>query len=326
MRRIITFSWGAFFLFVSSCYVHQSPPTDTETHFLKSCTEDCGDGLICLCGVCTRVCENNDICEAQASGAVCVSPDGLEDIPQCATCPVSFPVCDIPCMKDVDCVSLGNAFYCQNGFCRDETSQDVIDPDHGIERQESVPEGYPCEPVEIFADDPGTPTRECLSFSSRCDVPQGWFYSHSLAGCKNPVCGDFTMIPTQWTWTTWGYGEDVYHVSTLLWVYGGATCLDFPGSNDTNKLVLLWDEGEALAVFGSPPGTGTMGWWVRSCYGDFCEVGDIFETNEVYPGFPYNERLRDLVQSYGLPDNLCGHVFNRDLIEHIHCAPLRPLN
>jgi hypothetical protein len=84
-----------------------------ETHFLKLCRTDgaaCGNGLSCLCGVCTRACEAITDCSAHAS-AECVEP---------LSCAAEDPVrrCDVRCGTDADCRALSSAHRCQSGFCR----------------------------------------------------------------------------------------------------------------------------------------------------------------------------------------------------------------
>jgi hypothetical protein len=139
---------------------------------------------------------------------------------------------------------------------------------------------------------------------------------------EDPACGDFTMTPIEWAW--WPEESDDITISTLLLVEGSEECLDFPGSRDHDKLVLSWEEGESLTIYRTPDVETHAGFGVRECYGDACEIGDIFQVSNVYPEFPDIEALRRLVGSYGVPDEACGHVVNADLIERVHCAPLSP--
>src|SRR5690606_23167588 len=41
-----------------------------ESHFLQSCTSECGDGLTCIDNRCTRECEERDDCRGLAKNAV----------------------------------------------------------------------------------------------------------------------------------------------------------------------------------------------------------------------------------------------------------------
>ncbi|AUX22863.1 uncharacterized protein SOCEGT47_033790 [Sorangium cellulosum] len=93
------------------------PQTGSETNFLRSCDAGCGDGLACLCGVCTRACSAADECAALASGAECVAAAAR---PAGATCAAaeSAAVCDLSCGDDAGCAPLGASFRCQGGYCR----------------------------------------------------------------------------------------------------------------------------------------------------------------------------------------------------------------
>ena len=135
-------------------------------------------------------------------------------------------------------------------------------------------------------------------------------------------CGDFTLTPTTWEW---GWGNEpagIYSFGTLLQATGGEECFVFPGNTDLNVLVLSWDEGETVECTRPADAIWGSGFGPRSCDADSCVIGDIFESNNVYPGFPDNDRLQELVDTYGPPDEACGHVFNVDLVERVHCAPL----
>ena len=51
------------------------PSTDSATHWLMRCEADneCGEGLDCLCGLCTVPCQGSDDCEL---GGMCIATDG----------------------------------------------------------------------------------------------------------------------------------------------------------------------------------------------------------------------------------------------------------
>ncbi|MEL6177823.1 MAG: hypothetical protein AAFS10_02670 [Myxococcota bacterium] len=89
--------------------------TDSETHWLSSCTadSDCGPSqagqLSCVCNVCTQPCDTPNACEALAPEASC-SP--IETIfAQCSQ-PAATSVCVPSCSTDADCVSLGVDWAC----------------------------------------------------------------------------------------------------------------------------------------------------------------------------------------------------------------------
>jgi hypothetical protein len=81
-----------------------------ETHFLLKCVKDgdCGDGLACLAGVCSRSCELSADCANLSETATCVDQvDGHGAM-----------VCDVACTTLADCSHLGPTHHCQNDFCR----------------------------------------------------------------------------------------------------------------------------------------------------------------------------------------------------------------
>jgi len=97
----------------------QTPSTSSETHFLQRCERDgdCGAGLSCLCGACTRTCEAPTTCEALSSSAECVTVASRPADPGCpASAIVAF--CDTLCNNDTDCAALGETSRCDRGFCR----------------------------------------------------------------------------------------------------------------------------------------------------------------------------------------------------------------
>lgn len=103
-----------------------APPTGGETHFLRWCGPEgaeCGPGLLCLCGVCTRACSEQDACGAFPDAA-CVpigsmSACGEEQEPG---------VCDVPCANDADCAVLSPAHRCESGACRASASLPPREP------------------------------------------------------------------------------------------------------------------------------------------------------------------------------------------------------
>jgi len=86
--------------------------SESETHFLMRCEDRCGEGLTCVCGICTQPCESNDGCTALSALAECrpVADD---------SCMVAHAgTCDVTCEREEDCGALGENFGCNNGTCR----------------------------------------------------------------------------------------------------------------------------------------------------------------------------------------------------------------
>jgi hypothetical protein len=90
---------------------------DSETHFLRYCDGSCSGGLSCVCGICTKACEQAVTCRDISEAARCVAPAS-------STCESSAPalVCDVECDADRDCTSLGDGYQCDDGACRQGTS------------------------------------------------------------------------------------------------------------------------------------------------------------------------------------------------------------
>jgi hypothetical protein len=81
-----------------------------ESHFLRQCDDECGPGLECVSGVCTRGClVGEDKCTDLAEAALCTDAS-IE--------PGAVAVCDVSCESDAGCAALGEAFTCEGGFCR----------------------------------------------------------------------------------------------------------------------------------------------------------------------------------------------------------------
>jgi hypothetical protein len=85
-----------------------------ETHFLITCGDECGAGLSCIEGVCTRHCEPGfSSCSELASAAECVAEP--------ASTPEAFGgVCEVRCAADAECSALGHGYACRSGACRAE--------------------------------------------------------------------------------------------------------------------------------------------------------------------------------------------------------------
>ncbi len=86
------------------------PIVGGETHFLRSCSASCDDGLACIGGICTRSCLVAEAgCDDLASGATCTAAS-VE--------PGAVAVCDLGCASASACRALGRDYSCQAGFCR----------------------------------------------------------------------------------------------------------------------------------------------------------------------------------------------------------------
>jgi hypothetical protein len=115
--------------------------TDSSTHWLSSCTDanDCGGGLECICGTCTKACGADSACESlDTDDAVCVDSvcgaqtgggctrtcDNDDDCPKSLAC--SSGVCQLrlTCESEEACLPDG----CDGGRCEESTSEAGVQP------------------------------------------------------------------------------------------------------------------------------------------------------------------------------------------------------
>ena len=108
-------------VFAVSCAEESGPlpKFGSATHFLTRCESeaDCGTGFSCLCGACTRTCEEADTCRTLDANAECV---GVVSRPLDPGCPDSAVTafCDVQCALDTECAALGSGYRCDRGYCR----------------------------------------------------------------------------------------------------------------------------------------------------------------------------------------------------------------
>jgi len=101
----------------ASCGQDTTSPDGSETHFLSSCDASCGGGTQCVCDVCTTMCAASSECTALSPLAACVSLAPRVAAGRCVSGELTS-ACDVGCLVDNDCHSLGAAFACRSGFCR----------------------------------------------------------------------------------------------------------------------------------------------------------------------------------------------------------------
>ncbi len=138
-----------------------------ESHFLETCRADCGPGLECISGVCTRGClvDESD-CSDLSPGATCTN-QSVE--------PGTLAVCDLACERDRDCTVLGRDFRCPEGFCRAPSRE--APPDNPPDPPENLGGGGGGPSLPPFAPQCETP----LDFASACSIE---------ATCAELHCGD----------------------------------------------------------------------------------------------------------------------------------------
>lgn len=92
-RNVLRLAIIGLVALVVSCSADDKHGTDSNSNWLMSCDTDaaCGDGLQCICGICTVHCTSDDECErgGSESSAICSAPAASEcagDAPICIAC------------------------------------------------------------------------------------------------------------------------------------------------------------------------------------------------------------------------------------------------
>jgi hypothetical protein len=99
-------------LALGACAKSNTMGGSSETHFLALCDDSsCGEGLSCVCGVCTVICGDNDRCDELNGAASCRTPTPS------SSCDADS-VCDVECDEDADCSALGDQHTCEAHRCR----------------------------------------------------------------------------------------------------------------------------------------------------------------------------------------------------------------
>jgi Pacifastin inhibitor (LCMII) len=97
-------------LCAASCTRQRPEANSSETHFLAPCEAGgCGAGLECLCGVCTRACQDDGACNGLPGYVECGMPSEASCNPVLA--------CTATCQGKADCDALGTGFVCNGGIC-----------------------------------------------------------------------------------------------------------------------------------------------------------------------------------------------------------------
>ncbi len=106
----------------SSCSTsHEPVVVDTNSNWLKRCDSSvqCGEGLSCVCSICTERCRQKEDCEAYSSEAVCESAADVAFADECGDDEQATPaqICVLPCTTDADCAHLGKSATCTGQGC-----------------------------------------------------------------------------------------------------------------------------------------------------------------------------------------------------------------
>lgn len=100
-----------------------------ETHaWLDVCSDDanCGAGMVCRCGVCSKLCAEQRDCAGFAATAVCKSTfPGDSSLCDVHTKVESF--CALQCETASDCRPVGERRVCAAGMCRRASLDSLVD-------------------------------------------------------------------------------------------------------------------------------------------------------------------------------------------------------
>jgi len=118
--------------------------TDSQTHWLTSCSADseCGQGLACLCGVCSTECEETAACSSTPGASVCVK---RTQGPSEQLCEVQIDVSGIclpECIADDDC---STSQACRYNTCVPLEEVDRIDGDSNNTNNTNMDMGTPVD-------------------------------------------------------------------------------------------------------------------------------------------------------------------------------------
>lgn len=99
-----------------ACTSNTSDPSDKQTNWLRSCEIDgqCGAGMVCQCGACTRICTTQDVCQP-LSDASCVPASDAGSIALCGGSKPSFTGVCLPSCVDSPCAT--GKQMCVAGVC-----------------------------------------------------------------------------------------------------------------------------------------------------------------------------------------------------------------
>lgn len=138
LRLLVSFA--LLVLWIASCAETSSSQSGSETHFLMGCNgSSCGDGMQCICGVCSKPCVRLADCSPLSSAASCAPLAARATQDRCDATQIGA-MCDASCLTDDDCNALGHGSRCDNGYCREP----------GPTRE---PSNQSCQPSNVAASD-----------------------------------------------------------------------------------------------------------------------------------------------------------------------------
>ena len=176
----------------TSCAVIES--RTGETHFLRICEPGgCGNGYECLCGACTKVCDDDAACAGEKASAECVNID-----PE--TCSDAPAVCDVTCSQRSDCKSLGSDYDCVHGACRATARGPAPPSSPSCPAGCSVASGFPWDASRGCVDLDAASDVGCACGSNRVEVygPEASCTVRVADGSVWSVPRDVTLPEGEW--------------------------------------------------------------------------------------------------------------------------------
>lgn len=251
---------GLLVIALVACAKSMTSGGSSETHFLTLCDEDaCGEGLGCVCGVCTEACEPG------ASGAC----GELNERASCvaiarSSCEEAEAVCDVRCDADADCSPLGR-HTCEAGRCRAPALD--AQPDAGGSTAPPPDGGASCPPDACVIDGVcypnGASTEDgccyCENGSHACIEP-GWCPSWPLIGKRCDTDADCRAVGSDSGLRCQRSTTGSADVCTRPCNYGcptGTACVQLEGFSGELCMrdCTAGSESCELEVFGEPLGT-----------------------------------------------------------------------
>lgn len=165
---LLAITWGLVGCVASSAS-EGAGGTDSNTHWLDHCDADaeCGAGLDCLCGVCSRPCAADSACSELDADAVCVTRacEGLSGR--------NDGICSRKCNADAEC---GEATACESGECRPRAEQPSAEagqssPTSSDETASEPASSEPTNTNELPDGGPSSSGGGCESSDAGCPEP-----------------------------------------------------------------------------------------------------------------------------------------------------------
>jgi hypothetical protein len=114
-------TWVAIALLFTGCSTTHDPLPNKSTNWLRECTADrmCGDGLSCLCGLCTKTCGRTADCSPDPASTRCTAVSEAALSQQCTPGATgdAEAICVAACVNDGDCPSSAGDFECRDQVC-----------------------------------------------------------------------------------------------------------------------------------------------------------------------------------------------------------------